>query len=80
MSDPLWIRGGRVIDPANDRDAVGDVFASGGLVVENLSEDARSHAQTIDASEKIVCPGFIDLHSHFREPGQSQKETIGSGS
>ena len=80
MSDPLWIRGGRVIDPANDRDAVGDVFASGGLVVENLSEDERSHAQTIDASEKIVCPGFIDLHSHFREPGQSQKETIGSGS
>lgn len=80
MSDPLWIRGGRVIDPVNDRDEAGDVFASAGLFVENLSDDERSHAQTIDATGKVVCPGFIDLHAHFREPGQSQKETIGSGS
>ncbi|MFP6900530.1 MAG: dihydroorotase [Opitutales bacterium] len=80
MSDPLWIRGGRVIDPANDREEDADVFAREGLIVENLSDEERSHAQTIDAVGKIVCPGFIDLHAHFREPGQSQKETIGSGS
>lgn len=80
MSDPLWIRGGHVIDPANDRDEESDVFAMEGAIVDNLSEEDLSGAQVIDAAGKIVCPGFVDLHAHFREPGQSHKETIGTGS
>ncbi len=80
MSNPLWIRGGRIIDPDVDRDEEADLFAIDGVIAENLSEDQRSSAQVIDAKGKIVCPGFIDLHAHFREPGQTQKETIGSGS
>ena len=80
MSEPLWVRGGRIIDPANDRDEEVDLFAVDGMLVENLSEKQRSIAQVIDARGKIVCPGFVDLHAHFREPGQRQKETIGSGS
>lgn len=80
MSDPLWIRNGRVIDPANNRDEEMDLFAIDGSIVDNLSDEQRSTAQVIDAKGKIICPGFVDLHAHFREPGQSQKETIGSGS
>ena len=80
MNGSLWIRGGRVIDPANDRDEEADVFASKGVIVENLSEEQRDEAEVIDASGKIVCPGFVDPHAHFREPGQSHKETIGTGS
>lgn len=80
MSEPLWIQGGRIIDPANSRDEEADLFALDGKIVETLSEGERSTARKIDASGQIVCPGFIDLHSHFREPGQSQKETIRSGS
>ena len=80
MSDPLWIRGGHVIDPVNDRDEESDVFAMEGAIVDNLSEEDLSSAQVIDAAGKIVCPGFVDLHAHFREPGQSHKETIGTGS
>tara|TARA_Y100001968_G_C19374527_1_gene726900 strand:- start:80 stop:1366 length:1287 start_codon:yes stop_codon:yes gene_type:complete len=79
VSDSLWIRGGRVIDPANEIDQEADVFTKDGIIVENLSEDDRSHAQVIEADGKIVCPGFVDLHAHFREPGQSHKETIGTG-
>ena len=69
-----------MIDPANDRDEESDVFAMEGAIVDNLSEEDLSGAQVIDAAGKIVCPGFVDLHAHFREPGQSHKETIGTGS
>lgn len=80
MSDCLLIRGGRIIDPANDRDEVADLFAIDGTIVDKMSDESIAGARIIDAVGKIVCPGFVDLHSHFREPGQSQKETIGSGS
>ena len=59
MSNPLWIRGGRIIDPDVDRDEEADLFAIDGVIAENLSEDQRSSAQVIDAKGKIVCPGFI---------------------
>ena len=80
MSDCLLIRGGRIIDPANDRDEVADLFAIDGKIVGEMSNEFIADARIIDALGKIVCPGFVDLHSHFREPGQNQKETIGSGS
>ena len=74
------IKGGRVIDPANNIDAVMDVLAEDGKIAqvgENLSADG---AEVVDAAGKIVTPGLIDMHVHLREPGQEAKEHFGSGS
>ncbi len=76
----LWISGARVIDPASKRDAVGDVFVRDGRIVASLKPAERKRAKKIDGAGLIACPGFVDIHVHFREPGQTHKETIGSGS
>ncbi len=80
MSATLWIKNGRVIDPANGRDAMGDVFAHEGRIVPDLTEAQRKAARVVDAAGQVVCPGFVDLHVHLREPGQTHKETIETGS
>ncbi len=69
------IRGGRVVDPASGRDAVGDVFIANG----NFAEVPVEGAVEIDARGLVVCPGLIDMHVHLREPGQGAKETIETG-
>src|SRR6202041_2670013 len=77
----LLIKGGRVIDPAANLDAPMDVLLGDGRVAELAPPNKiRSGAdQTFDARGLIVAPGFIDLHVHLREPGQSYKESIASG-
>ena len=78
--DKILITGGRAMDPANHLDTVADVLLADGEVVKigpNLEESA---ARRIDAAGKIVSPGLIDLHVHFREPGDEEEETIASGS
>jgi len=75
----LWIRNGRVIDPANQRDAVGDVFAVDGKIVDSLSDAQKAEASVIDAKGLVVAPGLVDIHVHFRDPGQTHKEDIRSG-
>jgi dihydroorotase len=75
MSNTLNIRGGRVIDPATSRDETGDIFIADGKFVSA----PVSGAPEIDARGLVVCPGFIDMHVHLREPGQGAKETIETG-
>jgi len=77
---PLWIQNARVIDPAAQRDAVGDVFAFNGRFVAALSDADKKRAKIIDARGLVACPGLVDIHVHFREPGQTHKETIATGS
>jgi dihydroorotase len=77
---PLWIKNGRVIDPASDRDAVGDVFVLDGLLAKDLPPDARRAARVVDASGLVVAPGFVDLQARLGEPGNRACETIESGS
>ena len=76
----LWIKNARVIDPAAKRDAVGDIFISDGRFVGSLSAVAKKRARQIDARGLVACPGLVDIHVHFREPGQTHKETIATGS
>jgi dihydroorotase len=75
------IRNGRVIDPANKQDEVGDVYIENGKIVASKSEirNPKSEIEEIDASGLIIAPGLIDMHVHLREPGFSHKETIESG-
>lgn len=76
----LWIQNARVIDPAAKRDAAGDLFIRDGLLVPSLSAADKKRAKKIDAKGLVACPGLVDIHVHFREPGQTHKETIATGS
>jgi dihydroorotase len=76
----LIIKNGRVIDPASKRDAKGDVFIADGKFAKSLTPGQKKSAQVIDAKGLVVCPGLVDIHVHFREPGQTHKETILTGS
>lgn len=75
----VLIRGGRVIDPSRGLDAVRDIAIDGGII-RAISEhvEERGH-EIIDATNCVVAPGFIDMHVHLREPGQTHKETIATG-
>jgi dihydroorotase len=72
----MVIRNGRIVDPANERDEIGDLFIVDGKIAKD--GDDRD-AEVIDATGLVVAPGLIDLHVHLREPGFGWKETIESG-
>jgi dihydroorotase len=76
----LLIRGGRVLDPATSLDAVQDVLLVDG-VIERVGRDVPVPAgvEVLEAAGRVVCPGFVDIHVHLREPGYEYKETIASG-
>ena len=80
----LVIKNGRVIDPVNSLDEPKDILVHKGMIkaIESpgsISFDAGEKPSVIDAKGCVVCPGLIDMHVHFREPGFEYKETITSG-
>src|SRR5512147_2179169 len=77
----VFIKGGRVIDPASRHDGIADVWIEDG-VIKGVGPDLTvvAGAEVIDATGLIVAPGFIDMHVHLREPGFEHAETIESGS
>ena len=79
MTTRILIKNGRLIDPANKVDRVTDVLIEGDRV-SHIGPVSACDAQVINAAGKIVSPGLIDLHVHFREPGDEEEETIASGS
>jgi dihydroorotase len=80
-SSSLLIKGGHLIDPAAEIDAPMDVLLKEGRVAEIAPPNKiRGGADNkLDARGLVVAPGFIDLHVHLREPGQTYKETIATG-
>ncbi len=75
----LLLRGGRVVDPTQDLDAVCDVRLEGGTVAEVGADLAKGDSRERDVSGLVVTPGWIDMHIHLREPGQEYKETVATG-
>ncbi len=76
----LLIKGGRLIDPANKLDATGDLLIAASRVAQVGGRITDASAEVFDAAGHIVCPGLIDIHVHFREPGDENVENIASGS
>ena len=77
---PVLVKGGRIVDPAQGMDERGDLLILDGVVAAIQTEMASPDgARVIDATGLVVCPGFIDLHCHLREPGFEYKETIATG-
>ncbi len=78
----MIIKGGRIIDPGSKRDEVLDIKIEDGKIVE-IAKDIEASSdkeEIIDARGKIVVPGLIDVHVHFRDPGQTHKEDLVTGS
>jgi dihydroorotase len=82
LMNSLLLTGGRVVDPANRLDVAADLLILDGKIAavgNNVSGQAYSDTRRLDVAGKVVCPGLIDMHVHLRDPGQSAKETIASG-
>jgi len=75
----LLIKNGRVICPDQGLDEVTDILVKDGRI-EKIGSASEPVEETIDAADKIICPGLIDMHVHLRDPGDCDEETIASGS
>ena len=75
----LLIRGGHLIDPANGRDGRFDLLLERGKIADVQPAIPANGARVLDAANQLVVPGFVDLHTHLRQPGREDKETIESG-
>jgi dihydroorotase len=78
-SERTLVRGGRLLDPGSDRDEPGDVLIENGRIAATGRGLDAAGARVLDAAGLWVAPGFVDLHTHLREPGQEYKEDIASG-
>jgi dihydroorotase len=78
----MWIKGGRIIDPANNRDELSDILIQDGIIQKVLPAGGPvpPGVEVLDATGLWVLPGLIDMHAHLRDPGYEYKEDIASGS
>lgn len=76
----LLIKNGRVMDPQSGLDQVSDVLVEGKKIVKIGKDLQAAGAQVLDATGLVVSPGLVDIHVHFRQPGQTHKEDIHTGS
>ena len=80
---PLLIQGGHIIDPSQEIDETGSLFITEGKISwlgRGEIAPPEPDCDTLHAQGLIVCPGFVDLHCHLRQPGFDEKETIATGS
>lgn len=77
---PLLLRGGTLLDPSRSLDARGDLLIDGGVIATAGGTIApAAETEVLDCTGLLVCPGFIDVHCHLREPGREDVETIATG-
>lgn len=77
----VLLKGGRVVDPKHGRDGAYDVLIDDGGAISQVEKDLPTGGAVVVEvpSDHVVCPGFVDMHVHLREPGQEHKETVASG-
>src|SRR5688572_33174946 len=75
----LLLKGGRVVDPHAGVDDVLDVLIEDGKIAQVEPRISAKGVEVVDLDGLLVAPGFIDLHTHLREPGREDKETIATG-
>ena len=75
----ILIKNGRVIDPANNLDQIADILVQNSKIAKVAKNIKDSAEKIIDAKERLVMPGLVDMHVHLREPGREDKETIFTG-
>lgn len=75
----LLLRGGRVVDPAVGLDSVTDVLIRDGVIVEVGDGLKMPKGEVVDCTGTIILPGLVDVHTHLREPGREDEETVASG-
>ncbi len=80
MNGKILLRGGRLIDPSVHRNEIVDILITDG-VIEQIAPSIppSTEMSVVDMKDKVVAPGFIDIHVHLREPGYEHKETIETG-
>lgn len=76
----IMIKNGRILDPREGRDETGTLWLLGGRVISSYGKNENEADTVIDAAGCWVLPGLIDMHVHLRDPGQTQKEDVESGS
>lgn len=80
--EKIQLRNGRIIDPVNGRDGIGDIIIDQGRIAAvrmGKKGGQLKSARQVDCSNKWIVPGLIDMHVHLREPGEEYKETVASG-
>ncbi len=77
MSAPLLIRGARVVDPIGGRDEIADVLVRDGRIAD--ADGSSAGAAVLECDGLILAPGLVDLHTHLRQPGREDKETVETG-
>jgi dihydroorotase len=75
VPEPVLFKGARVVDPASGRDEIGDVLVDGGVI----AAPAASSATVLHCEGLVLAPGLVDLHTHLRQPGREDKETVETG-
>ncbi len=80
MTQPVLLKGGRLVDPSTKLDAIGDLLLVDGVIAQvGGSITAPAGAEVVDCAGLVVSPGMIDVHVHLREPGREDVETVATG-
>ena len=75
----MLIKGGHIVDPANNRDEICDILLENGKISRVAKNISSAGAKSIEARDKIIMPGLVDMHVHLREPGRQDQETVATG-
>jgi dihydroorotase len=76
---PILLKGGRIVDPSQKMDVVGDVLIADGKIAAVGGSASATDAEVVDVKGQVVAPGMIDVHVHLREPGREDVETVATG-